>query len=269
MTVKEIKKIKKAVTHAGSFHPDDVFSTAFLQMINPKIKVSRVTEVPEGFGGLAFDIGLGEFDHHQADNEVRENGIPYASFGKLWKAFAPELYGDEITKRVDKKFIQDLDAYDCQGIPNALANAIYLYNPLFSSKSNGEKEFWQAVKVAKKLFTLFIKTEMSILKQNEKVLEIYKESDNKKIIVMDKRYHFKDILPSTEAIYVVYPSKRGGYTAQGVTKNDETIELKKPFPSTWKENKPDYITFCHNSLFLITANTKEEVIKACEEALRS
>ena len=75
----------EAFTHAGDFHTDDVASGAFLRMLNPYIKIIRGFEVPENFEGIVFDIGGGEFDHHDENREMRENGIYFASFGKLWR----------------------------------------------------------------------------------------------------------------------------------------------------------------------------------------
>ena len=82
MEIERVKNIKVALTHAGKFHADDVFGAAFLKIINPDIKIIRSNSVPNDFEGIVFDIGMGKFDHHMADNEVRECGIPYAAFGK-------------------------------------------------------------------------------------------------------------------------------------------------------------------------------------------
>ena len=35
MTFLELKECEYGLTHAGTFHSDDVFSAAFLKMINP------------------------------------------------------------------------------------------------------------------------------------------------------------------------------------------------------------------------------------------
>ena len=75
--------IERGFTHSGKFHADDVFSAALLTILNPDIKIERGFEVPEDFDGIVFDIGFGEFDHHQQDRAVRENNIPYAAFGLL------------------------------------------------------------------------------------------------------------------------------------------------------------------------------------------
>ena len=74
-------------THGAKFHADDVFSTAFLRLLNPAIEVTRGFDVPEDFDGIVYDIGRGKYDHHQQDKEIRENGVPYAAFGLLWREF--------------------------------------------------------------------------------------------------------------------------------------------------------------------------------------
>ena len=71
-----MEKPRLALTHAGHFHADDVFSAALLREIWPDLEIRRVFEVPDGFDGLAFDIGGGPFDHHGPDRQCRENGLP-------------------------------------------------------------------------------------------------------------------------------------------------------------------------------------------------
>lgn len=266
MKLEEVKKIKIAYTHSMKFHSDDVFSAAFLQIINPDIEIIRVNKLPDNFKGLAFDIGLGEFDHHQANNEKRENGIPYAAFGKLWRAFAKDLYGEYVYKRIDKLIIEDLDMTDNIGTKHSLAIAIDAFNPL--NGSCGDKEFFKTVKFAKKVLEQLIAKAQKYEAEALEVKKCYEKSEDKRLIILDKHLYYQDVLPFTEAIYVIYPNNRGGYAAQGVTINPDTVELKKPFPKEWVNNLPDYLRFCHNSRFLIASDTFEGVLKACKEALK-
>ena len=64
------KKDAKAFTHGGKFHADDVFSAALLLYLNPEIQITRGNKVPEEYDGIIFDIGRGEYDHHQIDRFV-------------------------------------------------------------------------------------------------------------------------------------------------------------------------------------------------------
>lgn len=266
MIVEDLKNCKNALTHSGTFHADDVFATAFIKMINPNIKIIRAASVPDDFKGLVYDIGDGEFDHHSIDNKKRANGIPYAAFGKLWKSFAPFIYDDYIVKKIDKKFIAPLDLSDNMGLLDSLCTAISAMNPI--NDTNGDKEFAMAVKFAMVILENLIKQEMNNYEEEKEVIKVYEQSVNKEIIVLNKHLHFTDFLPKTEAIYVVFPSKRGGYSAQGVPINSDTVELKKPFPASWIQDLPKYLTFCHTSRFLISAKTLDDIIYACNIALK-
>ena len=86
---------ERGFTHGSSFHADDVFSTALLQILKPGIQIQRGLQVPQDFDGIVYDIGRGRFDHHQEDKEIRKNGTPYAAFGLLWREYGEyilELY---------------------------------------------------------------------------------------------------------------------------------------------------------------------------------
>lgn len=267
MNLEDLKKCKYGLTHSGIFHADDVFATAFIMLINPEIEIIRSNNVPADFTGIVYDVGLGEFDHHGSDNESRENGIPYAAFGKVWRKFAKPMYGEYVSKKIDRSLIESLDLSDNTGKPDSLCLAIAAFNPIGKS-SNGDKEFREAVSFAKTILEKLIKKEQAHFEEEKIVKEIYEQSANKEIIVLDRYLHFKDTLPGTEAVYVVHPSNREGYVAQAVTISSETIELKKPFPKKWVNELPSYLTFCHKSGFLIAGATLEDVIHACNVALK-
>ena len=266
MRLEDLKKCKYGLTHAGNFHADDVFAAAFLKIINPDIKIVRKSNVPDNFEGIVFDIGGGEFDHHGSDNELRSNGIPYASFGKLWRAFAKKLYGEYVYKKIDKKLIEHLDLSDNTGIDDTLCTAIAAFNPLHDG--SGDEEFVCALAFALEILERMIRNEQNNYEEEMLVKKIYDSSLNKEIIILDKYLHFKDTLPNTDAKFVIFPSKRGGYLAQGVTLRSDTIELKKAFPEKWIHVLPPYLTFCHSSRFLIGGRSIDDLKMACEYALK-
>ncbi len=267
MNLDDLKNTKVALTHSGKFHADDVFGAAFLLMLNPQLQIKRVNYVPEDFSGLAFDIGMKEFDHHQYDNELRPSGVPYAAFGKLWKHFAHYVYSNYTCQKIDKLLIENLDLADNTGSYNSLAIAISAFNPI-TEISNGDEEFIQAVDFAKIILTRLIEKTQIQEQEMAIVKKYYDEAQDKKIIILDDHYYFQDYLPETEAIYVIYPSNRGGFCAQGVPKNSNTVELKRPFPSSWVQQLPHYLRFCHKSGFLIAADNLPDIIYACKEALK-
>src|SRR3954462_10048781 len=122
----------KVATHDGSFHADDVFAVAALRMVHPGLEVVRSRDPGViGDADLRVDIGLrddpasGDFDHHQRGGAgERANGIPYASFGLVWRAFGPRLAGSEdAATAIDERLVQGVDANDTgQNISTALVD---------------------------------------------------------------------------------------------------------------------------------------------------
>ena len=90
-----------AITHAGKFHADDVFAIVLLEKLKGNLVIYRVDQLlDENIPSetIVFDIGYGDFDHHQKtgngyheSNDVSKKAIPYAAFGLLWKRFGMEL----------------------------------------------------------------------------------------------------------------------------------------------------------------------------------
>ena len=142
------KEHAAAFTHGGKFHADDVFSAALLLHFNPQLTIQRGNRVPEDFAGIVFDIGRGEYDHHQKDSRIRENQVPYAAFGLLWEALGTEILSPEMAARFDEKFVQPLDLNDNTGEKNELASMIGMFNPVWDDNSGSDAAFLEAVAVA-------------------------------------------------------------------------------------------------------------------------
>ena len=270
--MKKYIDIEKGFTHSGKFHADDVFSAALLTILNPDIKIERGFQVPEDFDGIVFDIGFGEFDHHQQDREVRDNQIPYAAFGLLWKKYGSLLVGEEEAKRFDEKFIQSLDMNDNTGSENEIADVISVFNPPWDWAVSSDKAFEEAKELAYKILVKEIEHIKSINRAEELVTKALKGLEDG-ILVLPRSAPWKKFVKEKEVNFVIYPSNRGGYCAQAVQKDDKPNELKIPFPENWRGVEKELIgsvsgvetlQFCHNSGFLISALTLEDIIKACK-----
>ena len=144
---------KRAFTHGGVFHADDVFATALLLYIKPDLEICRGYQVPEDFDGLVYDIGFGKYDHHQENRRVRKNGVPYAAFGLLWEEFGSEILGEKEARKFDEDFVQPMDLADNTGLEHLLSLLIADRNPSWKErmwiKTNGflkrsllQKEYW-------------------------------------------------------------------------------------------------------------------------------
>lgn len=268
---------KRAFTHRGKFHSDDVFSAALLTYLNPNIEIIRGYNIPEDFDGIVFDIGEGKYDHHQQGAEVRDNGIPYAAFGLLWRDFASLILGQSDAEFFDKSFVQNLDYSDNTGAYHEIAEIISTFNPNWDEEADYDKRFHEAKEFALTILTKKFNFIKSINRAEEFVKDAIKKTDNK-ILQLSKRAPWKNHIDGTDIEFVIYPSDRGGYNAQGVPVSSGNTTLKIPFPKEWRGKRTDELSkisgvetlsFCHNSGFLITAGTKEDVIKACNIASKS
>lgn len=266
--------LSKAFTHSGKFHADDVFSAALLTYLNPMIQIERGLEVPENYDGIVFDIGLGKFDHHQAGAAVRENGNPYAAFGLLWKEFGTRILNEEEAEKFDESFVQSLDYSDNTGSRNELAELISLFNPVWDSKEEVSLCFQEAKEFALTILNKKFKRIESV-QRAEVIVKDGMEHAKNKIAVLSIGAPWKKFIIGTEIEFVVTPSERGGFSAQGVPIDRDSSELKIAFPENWRGKRDEELKeisgietlhFCHNSGFLIAANTLEDAIKACEQA---
>src|SRR5205823_1930986 len=68
--------------------------------------------------------------HHQTGGAgARDNGVPYASFGLVWRKFGAEVCDSEkIAARSDEVLVSPIDYADNQGLPlSEIAPTIYPY----------------------------------------------------------------------------------------------------------------------------------------------
>ena len=255
-----------AFTHGGRFHADDVFSAALLKILRPDVHIYRGFQVPKGFSGIVFDIGDGPFDHHQKGSPRRENGAAYASFGLLWKQYGTFFLTEKEALRFDEKFIQPLDIDDNKGTGNPLAGLIGAFNPPWDENGDSDAAFFEAVDVAQKLLHNKLKSLAAI--ERGRVLvekELKKMKDG--VVVLPAYIPWKPVLVPSEAVFVIFPSIRGGFSLQCVPKdfNGKTGN-KLPLPPAWYARPaeelqnltgvPDF-TFCHASGFMCSVGSME------------
>ena len=277
------KKYNYALTHGGKFHADDVFSAALLKMTHPDIKIIRAFEVPDDFEGIVFDIGFGKYDHHQKDAEVRGNGVPYASFGLLWREFGEKIIGagcppEQAAKeaaRFDERFVQPLDEDDNTGCGNPISGTVGSFNPCWDSDESADQCFEEAVDFASVILQKKMNSIMSINRAKKLVEAAFLESHDS-IVILPRFAPWKMILLQTESVFIIYPSQRGGFNAQAIPFDSETKELRCPFPEAWAGRTAGELqqisgiatlTFCHKSCFLISADRLEDASAACRLAM--
>lgn len=298
-------KNKICITHDGTFHADDLFATAALSILNNEnIKIIR-TRDPEIIkkGDYVYDVGgendgeRNRFDHHQkGGGGVRPNGVPYASFGLVWKKYGEQICGSkEAAEMIDYKIVQSIDAKD-EGfdilIPKIKDVFPYSVEAIFLSeiptwKEEHNRNFDKIFKKQLKKVIELLKREIKIVKDDlegiKMLLEYYNKSDDKRIIISNNdfpRYLLQNTLSRLpEPLYLVYPSSKGSiWKVEAIKKSPETMESRKLFPEEWRgftngDEKLKEVTgvkdiiFCHQNGFYLTSETKESAIKLAEKAL--
>lgn len=265
----------QAFTHGGKFHADDVFSAALLRICNPDVTFERGFRVPESFDGLVFDIGDGPFDHHEKGSPIRENGVPFAAFGLLWKELGEQLIGAVDARRFDESFVQPLDLDDNTGCGNQLASVIMAYNPTWDGTQDADTCFAQAVTVAQDLLMHKLETIQAVQRAAKEVLRALSKM-KQGVVCLDRFAPWKQQLIPSKAKFVVFPSQRGGWCAQAIPASFGSPALKVAFPQEWagaaEQDLPgisgiESLRFCHAGRFLITVQTKEDALTACEMAI--
>ena len=302
--INQNKKIIKLVTHNGSFHADDIFACATISLVLEKrgeefeIIRARDEEIIKA-GDYVFDVGnvydaeKNHFDHHQKEGAgARENGIPYSSFGLVWKKFGIEICGSQkVVDIIDQKLVSPVDAGD-NGIDlykNKFENVLpYTINDVFSifSKTaledlDKDEQFSKAVVWAKEILKREIKKTNDQIEITKIIQGFYKKSLDKKLVIIDKpkvsRYEIWDALQDfTEPLFVVCGDDES-WAAVAMRKEINSFKNRKDFPTSWaglRDEKLQKITgvhdalFCHRNLFQAVAKSKEGATKLAELALK-
>ncbi len=269
-------RLHEGFTHGGVvFHADDVFSAAFLKILNPEIEITRGFKVPEDFDGIVFDTAGGEFDHHFEGAPVREDGTPYSSFGLLWERFGRSLFKTELSfQKIRDNVVIPIDKTDCTGVMNPLSYMISGFNKDWDDEQSPDTLFFEAVDMAKNMLERSIKKCQSTENAHDAVQEAFKASKDG-IIVLDKFMPWGELIQEESPRFVVHPGAQGGWNAQVVPIDNTTKQARVDFPIEWRghknftDEKGREILFCHLTGFLINVTDKETAIEICKDAIEA
>ena len=268
--MKNLNLVKKGVTHAGRFHTDDVLSAVLLKNLNPDIIFERVIKCDYDDtmeDVIVFDVGNGEFDHHNMDKELNDFGHPYSAFGKLWKAYGKELLIkkgftniEDGFKLFNSSYVQKVDEGDNNGyiyVKNFVENKIITdFNPKWYEYEGNENAFDQqfelAVKTAYHIFDNWLRLVYMKVEYDDIEKEIWfnalRKSENG-IVILEKDINWRVFLkkyPVSNLKIVISKSAREGYSVS-------SVDEKK-----LKISSSEYLIFTHHSGFMGIANTLEE-----------
>lgn len=289
--------MKKVVVHNGPFHADDVFAIATLQLRfgvgDLEVVRSRDKEIIES-ADIAVDIGSVynpealRFDHHQEGSPVRDNGVPYAAFGLVWKHYGEDITESiEVVNKIEERLCQPIDAadnavslYDLNKYkvsPVEIQSVVFSFTPIEDlSDESLDRAFMEAVDFARGYLERYISKAKIKVIEKQKAIETYERAVDKKIIVSDEHISTGHLIEFIEPLVAVSPALKDRWKARVVqVAKDQPFSARVRFPKAWAgKNDQELVEvsgiegmlFCHKDLYLVFTETKEAAIKAARLA---
>ncbi|PAB56518.1 metal-dependent hydrolase [Anaeromicrobium sediminis] len=289
------KSFKKVGTHHGRFHADEVMATAILKgMFEIELIRTRDPKILSELD-IVYDVGGGEFDHHGVEKVCRDDGIPFAACGLIWRKFGrgviqfkdPSLSEEDIEsvfQYVDRVLIKGVDALD-NGIRTGdgiiptmnISSIISGFNPPWYSEKSDEEAFNEAVDTASVILENTINRRLSVLKSEEIVLRAYKSRIIPEVLILDTFCPWGETLGSVdekeEVLFIVYPRK-DDYAMQTV--RDKDGKDRKYLPKSWAGKMDEELVaitgvrdsvFCHTGRFIAVARSFKGIMKMAQLAI--
>ena len=290
--------MKTVVTHSGNFHPDDVFAVACVMLLegeeNVEVVRTREEEVIRTADwvvdvGGEYDANSLRFDHHQHGAPIRENGIPYAAFGLVWRHFGEKIVGSaEVARVVEERLCQAIDAPD-NGVslfdvnelevePVLLFHVLDSFKPVWGSDDDIDKAFLEVVTFVKSFLERFISKATGDQAMLTLVDEVYQSAEDKSVLVFDVKISSHALIKYPDVNVVIHPSINGEevvWSVSAIPKHHGTFENRVTFPSAWgglhneeleEASGIPGLLFCHKARFICKARSKESAIQAANQA---
>jgi uncharacterized UPF0160 family protein len=306
MPSQDLNKQKHKITvatHSGRFHPDDLFAVATLALLSDKkgedIDVVRTRDV-EVISKCDYVVDVGgesdpsnnKFDHHQRGGAGKDNdSVPYAAFGLVWKKFGPELSGSEqVAMRVRQNLVAPIDYADNLGEPlSEMGPGIYPYTfsrmiDVLNEETDEPKlqdaNFLAMLDFAKRILLQEIRVAQAIEDSALYIMEVYKQADDKRILVLDRKIPwFPVVAELDEPRFVIFPDNGSGNWAISTIRHGKyDFNNRLDFPASWaglRDAELEKVTgiegsvFCHNRLFFAVAKTKNSAYSLAKLALEA
>jgi len=294
----------KIITHGGNFHPDEIFAVATLKIVfGNDLKVVRTRDVsvinskaPEDIVldvGFVYDAEKNLFDHHQPGGAGnRENGLPYASFGLIWKHFGEKVVGSKRgAGNIEEKLVLPIDAGD-NGIdtfqkanknfkPYLIEGALISFLPTWKEKdASVDEAFLKAVDFAKTILEREIIKAQAFIDGESEVEKAYAQAEDKRIIILNNTYSWRDVIGKyPEPLFVIMnDGVQTTWAVSAVKKDGVSFQSRKLFPESWagktggelaKATGVSDANFCHNGRFIVVANSREGALKLAQLAVEA
>lgn len=290
-----------AATHSGAFHADDVMAAAAMRLLQPALTIVRTRDQDEmNAADIQFDVGrmydpeLCRFDHHQLDyKEARDNGIPYSSFGLIWRELGTALCGSaDAARRVDIALVQGVDAMDC-GVTiskeirpvrlMSISAVLGSFNPGWQDTTTPAamtEAFEQAVTLAQTILQNVIR-EASGFEKAREIVEQGTLLEQGRLLLLSHGVPWKEAVFESakykQLLYVIFPDAQAKWHISCVPEAPGSFGNRKSLPAAWAGldgEELDKVTgiegcvFCHRARFVGAHKTREGAIEMVRLALK-
>ena len=248
---------------------------------------------------IVYDVGDGEFDHHQVDKEFRERGTPYAASGLIWRKFGKDVVRandgnlseddiNDVVRYIDRNLIESIDASD-NGIRAAMtiiptpniSSIIANFNPPWNADAENEDEYFnQAVKLADVVLGNALAQQISTVRAKAHIAVAFEKRPRQELLVLDRSYPWARVLNSIDrekkVLYVVFPREEE-YLLQTV-RGSGSLGNRKSLPEAWAGKRDDELNeiigiddaiFCHSGRFIAGTKSRESIMKMAEIAIET
>lgn len=288
-------------THDGEFHADDIYACATLiqattergQKNPPVIDIVRTRDPQElAQCDVLIDVGMeynpdeGKFDHHQPEGAgQRENKIPYAAFGLIWKEVGLVLCDGDQTAvdLVDKDFVQVIDAYDNQ-IPlyeSSQAPDIQPGQDIMNFNYMGPTGFDNAIATARILIEGRIAAAKAEVLSIRPITESIVQSTDKRVLILPhENINWKSTIPNlelaNEAKFVIEPEGED-WVVRAVPVRANSVEKRALLPEELRGIEDAVVIeslcgvsdvkFVHSEGFFARADSREAAERLVSQSL--
>lgn len=250
-------RIKKIVTHAGTFHADEICAIALINTIFESPTIERTftpseedLQNPEVFVldiGRRYEPKLNNYDHHQDAELPATNKL-------IFERFFPGMVGDNSISRFIQ-YISDVDTgviVENKNTPPTISGLVRACNNLPSPEGQ-DVNFFNAVVIMQ----LALKAQFELFKLSKKSKELWEKTERYLGFAIHDSAEFianwQELAEEEDVMFLITPNTRGGYQ---IMSRDS-----KQFPIPTHERQ----TFLHNAKFIASYPTIADAISHAVE----
>ena len=289
------RELLTVATHNGSFHLDEllalstiklVFSDKVIQVIRTRDEsILKQADWVVDVGGI-YDHETRRYDHHQLGSPIRDNEVPFAAFGLVWKHWGHHLCNNnaEMVELIDQEFVQMVDGPDNGfetfkslvdgGRVPALSMLPHLWTGAAIEDETSDEVFNDLFEIVSVILAKLISTYKRKFEANDNFKAAFARSNDKRIIFTKKGDWPLDTSKYPDVLFIGYEDvDNQTWKAKCITNGP--FECRCGFPIAWRGLRGEELEsvsgikgaeFVHSAGFLAVADSKSALELMCQKA---